>query len=344
MSSILERLKQELTTEINEMISAVEFFINNKKQNENATSISQYLELNGHELNNVKNTLQSIRNEFNPQSAFAEKFENCKNQLKELQNEIIKIQARGEAEQERKRDNSATLEDASLFAGIGAVLGGVVLGFGGCVSCASQMLPAGTPGWKDHMITPFNLITGLLIGVIGGALIGVMIGAIKGQGEIALPLIVGCLLVGISVVLGIVYFTRDTAVNSTVSYDVPAIRANVTSLRFYEKGADSLLLNARNYGHTFIKSKTRYVNWELNLEHPQNGRRVDFTIKSILYRADGSIMSEQTTQSYVNSDWTGTSHTSGWGTEKFGNWQVGSYRIDLYVDGKNIASDSFTIR
>ncbi len=72
-------------------------------------------------------------------------------------------------------------EKALNGAGVGATLGGIALGFAGCVSCASQMQVAGTPGFQDHIVSPFNLITGLLIGVIGGALIGAFIGFLIGS-------------------------------------------------------------------------------------------------------------------------------------------------------------------
>ncbi len=350
MISLIERRKQELTTEINQMMDAVQFFIDNK-QDEYGTSISEYLLLNKYELNNVKNTLEIIANEFNPKSDSIETFENCKNQLEELQNKINKIQAIGvaeqkriqakkEAEQERKQRNSAAIDLAGTFAGIGATLGGIVLGCGGCMSCLNH-----DPGIAfSNGIPSYNGLTALILGVTGGAVIGAVIGAIiKRADSIALWLILGCIVAGIPI-LYVVYFSGDKAVNSTTSYDVPAFKANVTSFRFYEKGEENLPINARNYGHTFTKSKTRYVSWDLNLEYPQNRRRVDFTIKSILYRADSSIVSEQTTQHYVNSDWTSSNHSVSFGQVKFGNWQVGSYRIDLYINGKKIASGSFTVR
>jgi hypothetical protein len=340
MSTIIELRKQELTTEINKMINIVQFFIDNKKRKEKAASISQYLDSNQYELNNVKNSLQLIEYGFNPDSDSFETFEKCKNQLEELQIEINKIQSRGEAEQERLRRNSSSWENAGVYAGFGAGFGGLAFGLSGCVSCVNhRQLP-----WE---LDNFNLITGLLIGAIGCAVVGAVMGAIIGQLEDALGIhivVIACFVIGVPA-LSISYCSRKDAVSSTtVSYDIPAIRASVTSFRFYEKGDDSLPLNARNYGHTFTKSKTRYVNWEINLEYPQNRSRVDFAIKYILYRGDGSIMSEQTMQTYVNPDWTGSNHTSGWGQNKFGNWQAGSYRVELYIDGKIVANDSFTVR
>ena len=338
MSTIIELRKQELTVEINKMICAVEFFIDNKKKDENATSISNYLDLNGKDLGDIKQTLHTIKLRFNPESDSFDTFENCINQLEELQKEITKIQSRGEAEQKRLQLNSESLEHAYNFAGIGAILGGIALGFGGCVSCIStgEMRPPDSNG--PHIDIPlFNLITGILIGAISGAVIGVFIGAIKGGGEIARWFIVGCLSVGIPIVLGGIYFFNPT-------YDIPAIQANVTSIQFYESGDDNSTSDKRNYGSIFTKSKTRYVNWEIHLEYPHNRKSADFSIKAVLYSADDSIVEKQEIRYHVNADSRDTDLTYHWGQKKVGNWQVGSYRTDIFVDGKMIASDSFTVR
>lgn len=177
MSSLIELRKQELATEVNEKISAVRL----------AISITPYQGLIETELNNVKNTLSTIEKWFDPKSDSLETFEKCKNELKELQREIEKIQARGETErqrlqrieearQKRLRKNAASSKYAGTWAGIGATLGGIVLGCGGCMSCVSHPYQIG-----DFPVTPFNTITGLLIGAIGGAVIGALIGAAAGQ-------------------------------------------------------------------------------------------------------------------------------------------------------------------
>ena len=75
-------------------------------------------------------------------------------------------------EAQRLRRNAASRENAGTGAGIGAVLGGIVLGFSGCVSCVSNL---GT----QH--NDFNLFNGLFFGAIGGAIIGALIGFYIGQ-------------------------------------------------------------------------------------------------------------------------------------------------------------------
>jgi hypothetical protein len=96
MNSIIELRKKELTTHINQLISDVEYFINNKKLNDHSISISQYLEFNEDKLEYVKNKLHKIKDNFNPQADNYTSFENCIESLKTLLNEINEIQKRAE--------------------------------------------------------------------------------------------------------------------------------------------------------------------------------------------------------------------------------------------------------
>jgi hypothetical protein len=169
MMSLIELRKQELTTEINKMIDVVQFFLDNKKRDERATSISQYLDLNSDELRRVNTNLCKIKNQFNPNSDSFETFEKCKYELEELQREINKIQARGEAEQQRLKRNAAS----TRYALFGAILGAVMMGFTGCVSCTAFHFNG------VNLVTDFNLINGFLGGIICGAVIGAIIGQVK---------------------------------------------------------------------------------------------------------------------------------------------------------------------
>ncbi|MEK6289686.1 MAG: hypothetical protein AABO57_28555 [Acidobacteriota bacterium] len=79
------------------------------------------------------------------------------------------------AEAPRLRRNAASGEAAMNCAAFGAVLGGIVMGFSGCVSCLNNFQAQHT------LITDFNLFNGLLFGAIGGAVIGVVVGIAIGQ-------------------------------------------------------------------------------------------------------------------------------------------------------------------
>lgn len=80
--------------------------------------------------------------------------------------------ARAAAEAQRRRRNAASWKSASDYGQIGATLGGIVLGFSGCVSC-----------FNSFGATGFNLFNGLAYGVICGAVIGVIVGIVNGQSK-----------------------------------------------------------------------------------------------------------------------------------------------------------------
>jgi F0F1-type ATP synthase assembly protein I len=89
--------------------------------------------------------------------------------------ERVRDQEAAAAEAQRLRRNAASSEYAVSGAGIGAVLGGIVMGFSGCVSCL-------TNSRSQHvLVTDFNLFSGLLWGAIGGVVIGVIVGILIGQ-------------------------------------------------------------------------------------------------------------------------------------------------------------------
>jgi hypothetical protein len=125
------------------------------------------------------------------------------------------------------------------------------------------------------------------------------------------------------------------------------LNARVTSLRFFESGYDMLPREERVYAQRFASGTTRCINWELNLEYPAPGRRIDFQITAINLRDNGTPLWEeirrQTMDAHVEATWTRSYHWWGYGWPDPGNWESGSYRVDLYVEGKKIASAPFEI-
>ncbi len=133
---------------------------------------------------------------------------------------------------------------------------------------------------------------------------------------------------------------------SSATY-IPSLRATVNSLQFFESSKEVPPYGQRAYEHRFAKSKARLINWELLLDWeptPSTQKPVtDFTIKSIWYRPDGSVLTRQPKEAHRDADWTQSYHLLGYGWESPGNWEPGSYRVDLYIEGKKVASGSFEI-
>lgn len=130
----------------------------------------------------------------------------------------------------------------------------------------------------------------------------------------------------------------------TSAYQIPSLRGRVTSFDFFEGGFDAIPKQQRSYGVQFSKSSARAIWWELNLEHADPGRQIDFVIEAVYYRPDGSVLARQTNNTSIHAGWTTSFHSLGWGWQEPGNWSPGIYRVELSVNGKHVASGTFEIR
>jgi hypothetical protein len=140
-----------------------------------------------------------------------------------------------------------------------------------------------------------------------------------------------------------------------ISTDIPTrspaltlpLITNVTGLRFFESGNENLPLEQRVYAERFAKETTRYINWELNLEYPALGRGGDFQITAVYYFSNSANEWEEfhrhTIDAYVEGDWTSSYYSWGYGFDNPGNWTIGTYRVGLYVEGKEVAGEQFEI-
>jgi hypothetical protein len=126
----------------------------------------------------------------------------------------------------------------------------------------------------------------------------------------------------------------------------PSFQPRVRILRFYESGYDVVPHGQRVYAERFARETTRYVNWELNFEHPAPGRRVDFQLTAVYYRVTKAGVEEvnrHTVDTYVEGDWTWSSHSSGYGFNDPGKWALGEYRVKTIFEGQTIADYVFEI-
>lgn len=115
----------------------------------------------------------------------------------------------------------------------------------------------------------------------------------------------------------------------------------VASLKFFESAKDEPL--QRIYTNRFSRDKSRYICWELNLEHPQPGKRIDFDIRCIYYGPDGIIHRNHSVACNINSDWHDSIHTGSTGNDEPGKWDKGLYKVELYVNGDRITEGDFVM-
>jgi len=135
---------------------------------------------------------------------------------------------------------------------------------------------------------------------------------------------------------------QQSPVASKAPY-IPLLDANVTKIRFFESGFDAIPRRERVYKNRFSSSNTRYIDWELNLEHPQQGRQVDFKIDAIWYRSDGSVLAKQTKKTYIKPNWTNSYHSRGWGSDSRSWWFPDTYKVEFYIKGEKVSSGTFEV-
>lgn len=117
----------------------------------------------------------------------------------------------------------------------------------------------------------------------------------------------------------------------------------VSIIRFFESDGEALDFQKRKYRTRFPKESSRYINWELNFNHPRPWRRIDFKIKAIWYNPGGNIINSFEQDTYILPEWTGSNHNNGWGWKDSGNWSLGTYRVEFYVEGILVGDRSFEI-
>lgn len=129
--------------------------------------------------------------------------------------------------------------------------------------------------------------------------------------------------------------------------DIPLLNANVVSLRFYESGADALGWDQREYKNRFSKEVTRGIYWALDLELPDPGRTINYTVERVVYR-DGAFYNKgkcdlSIDAGFITSQTTIISPSCGFGWVVPGKWRAASYLMELFIDGRKVAAGSFEI-
>ena len=124
---------------------------------------------------------------------------------------------------------------------------------------------------------------------------------------------------------------------------IPSLGATVAALDFFESPGELPPLQERVYRTTFDRSVTRYITWQLRLLHPPPAARLDFSIETTIYRADGTVAASYMSTSYIGEGWSNSSRSSGWGSADGGFWEPGAYLAELAIGGEPVASAGFEV-
>jgi hypothetical protein len=138
--------------------------------------------------------------------------------------------------------------------------------------------------------------------------------------------------------------TRPSVDTTTPAVGLPIPGLKTPTLQFYEGEHDTTPgKSKRVYRFSFDRFSTRSVYWELDLNYPSPGKRIEFQVDAFWYKADGTEMTRQTLSGYAQADWQSSWHTLGYGWADAGHWTPGTYRVDLYYRNMRVASGTFQI-
>ena len=82
---------------------------------------------------------------------------------------------------------------------------------------------------------------------------------------------------------------------------LPALRATVTGLRFFESPQQP---TKRHYDDLFFYNAARYIYWELHLRHPALGRQTSFKVEDVWYAPGGEVAYRATRSFTLEPYWT----------------------------------------
>jgi hypothetical protein len=137
--------------------------------------------------------------------------------------------------------------------------------------------------------------------------------------------------------------TRKIASNTfEISDSVAPLSPAVVSLKFYESDEGGVPFGKRQYAPSFPKEAAKYINWELTIKHPAPGSRVELKVDSVWYK-DEAVFCKASSNYYLEGEWKDPFLRGECGWKSPGNWEPGTYRVELFTGGQRIASAPFEI-
>jgi len=121
-------------------------------------------------------------------------------------------------------------------------------------------------------------------------------------------------------------------------------QVEIDEFRLFNSGEDPMASAQRVYSHNFSQTNARIIYCELDLKHTGLKKNKAFVIQAVYHDPDGVKYGQAQIETVVEAGWTWSNWVLGFGWDYPGNWEVGTYRVDLYVGDEKIASDSFKIQ
>lgn len=124
---------------------------------------------------------------------------------------------------------------------------------------------------------------------------------------------------------------------------IPSLNATVVSLRFHHSDKNMLPFGKRTYHTQFSTPGIQYINWELEIEYPKPDKKIYFEINAVYYNQNDIAFGQHTLQAYIESTWTRSFHSSGWGSEDGNFWKTGNYKLELSIGSQKVATGYFLV-
>ncbi len=116
------------------------------------------------------------------------------------------------------------------------------------------------------------------------------------------------------------------------------------TMRFFEGGYNVPEESQRKFTVQFPKSTTRYVWCQIDVENRlYNVREHNHKVVWRYYNPDGTLRGEPSLDFRIKPEWYTAWIPFGWGWDQPDNWPVGTYRVEVWIDGQKMAQDLFTI-
>jgi hypothetical protein len=114
-------------------------------------------------------------------------------------------------------------------------------------------------------------------------------------------------------------------------------------LRFFESASPDVPLQDRKYASTFPPLQPSLIDWEVTLEYEELGRPADLNVEAVLSDAKGRVIARRSKQTTLQAGSTSRVLSAALGAPQSGSLRPGSYRVELNIHGKMVASNSFRI-
>jgi hypothetical protein len=120
-------------------------------------------------------------------------------------------------------------------------------------------------------------------------------------------------------------------------------QVEIEEVRLFNADEDPDSSAYREYSNNFGQADAKVIYCELDLMHPGLKERKEFVMQAIYFYQDGSEYGKVEIEPVVESGWTDSNWVVGFGWDDPGRWDVGTYRVDVYVGDEIISSESFEI-